>query len=226
MAISFIRTLILYALVIFALRVMGKRQVGELQPSELVVAIMISDLATIPMSDTAIPLASGVIPILTLIAAEIALSLCSLKSLTLRRILTGSPAVIIKNGNICREEMRKNRYNLEDLAEALRMKDFYDVSDVDTAILETNGTLSIIPKSEKSPLKAEDLNISKTQETLPVVLIADGKVYKNHMIKSGVDENRLRKILKDRKVKNIEDVFLLTIGSDNKITLQTKEKDD
>lgn len=224
-AISFIRTLILYALVIFALRIMGKRQVGELQPSELVVAIMISDLAAIPMSDTAIPLASGVIPILTLISAEIVLSLCSLKSRLLRRVLTGSPAVIIKNGTICREEMQKNRYNLEDLAEALRMKDVFDTDDVYMAILETNGSLSVIPKADKRSLTAQDFNLPHNQETLPYVIIADGKLYKEHMQEAGVDKGWLNKQLKSKNVNDINDVFLLTVDDNKKVTLQMKNKE-
>lgn len=218
LAISFMRTIIAYILVIFALRIMGKRQVGELQPSELVVAIMISDLATIPMSDPALPLLGGIVPILTLIAAEIFASVVSLKYPKVRRMLSGSPSVIIKNGEIRINEMRKNRYNLEDLAEALRGKDVFDVGDVHMAILETNGSLSVIPKSHKKPPTAEDLDLQIKQSTLPHVIIADGILYPEHMQEAGLNGIWLKKVLKENGVANPEEVFLLTADGDKKIT--------
>lgn len=224
-AISFVRTVISYVLVVFALRIMGKRQVGELQPSELVVAIMISDLATIPMSDPALPLTSGIVPILTLIAAEISASLLSLKFPKIRKALTGAPAVIIKKGVICREEMRKNRYNLEDLAEALRMKDYFDVDDVYMAILETNGSLSVIPKAGKHPPTADDLRVKTSQQTLPHVIIADGKKYPEHMQEAGVNDGWLKKQLEQHNVSDCNEVFLLTVDGDKNVTLQMKNKE-
>lgn len=224
MAISFIRTIIAYILVIFALRIMGKRQVGELQPSELVVAIMISDLATIPMSDPALPLLGGIVPILTLITAEVIASVVSLKSPTIRRILSGSPSVIIKNGEIQIDEMRKNRYNLEDLAEALRGKDVFDVGDVYVAVLETNGSLSVIPKADKRVPTAEDMELPDKQATLPHVIIADGKVYPEHMKEAGVDEGWLSKVLKENGTGNAKNVFLLSVDGDKKVTFCKGEK--
>lgn len=129
---------------------MGKRQIGEMQPSELVVAIMISDLATIPMQETGIPLFSGIIPIFTLIVMEILLSHFSLKSKKFRRILTGKPSVIIHNGKLLKEEMKKIRFNTDDLNEQLRIQGYTGIKDIHFAILETNGQLSIIPKSSTS----------------------------------------------------------------------------
>ncbi len=222
MGISFVKTIIAYILVVFALRVMGKRQVGELQPSELVVAIMISDLATIPMSEAALPLSSGVVPILTLIAAEIAASIVSLKSPKIRKLLTGAPSVIIKKGTICREEMRKNRYNLEDLAEALRGKDIFDVEDVYMAILETNGSLSVIPKADKRQPTASELGLPHTQTFLPHVIVADGKLYETHMKEAGVDKNWLAGQLKENKIRSVKDVFLLTVDENKKVTIKRK----
>lgn len=222
MIISFVRTLILYALVISAMRIMGKRQVGELQPGELVVAIMISDLGAIPLGDTSLPLGSGVVPILTLVGAELVLSLISLKSDKMRRLLTGAPSVLIRNGVIQAEEMRKNRYNLEDLAEGLRAKDCYDVADVHTAILETNGTLSIILKGDKRPIKAEDINLPFSQETLPFVLIADGKIYPSHLNEAGVSRRWLENTISKHGGKSAEDVFLLTLCN-GKVFVQLKE---
>lgn len=146
MAISFIRTVILYLLVVVGLRIMGKRQIGEMQPSELVVAIMISDLASIPMQEVGTPLFVGAIPIFTLIIMEILLSQLSLKHKKFRRLLTGKPNVVVHNGKILEEEMKKVRFNMDDLNEQLRIQGYTGVEDINFAILETNGQLSIIPK--------------------------------------------------------------------------------
>ena len=165
MAISFIRTVILYLLVITGLRIMGKRQIGEMQPSELVVAIMISDLAAIPMQEVGIPLMSGIIPIFTLIVMEILLSQLSLKSKKFRRIMTGKPNVVIHNGKILKDEMKKMRFNMDDLNEQLRIQGYTGISDINFAILETNGQLSIIPKPKKNQATVEDVeNITGSKE--------------------------------------------------------------
>ncbi len=165
MAISFIRTIILYLLVITGLRIMGKRQIGEMQPSELVVAIMISDLATIPMQDVGIPLFSGIIPIFTLIVMEILLSQLSLKNKKFRRIMTGKPNVVIHNGKILKSEMKKIRFNMDDLNEQLRIQGYTGIKDINFAILETNGQLSIIPKPKNKQATVEDVeNVLENKE--------------------------------------------------------------
>lgn len=152
-----LRTIILYLLVVIGLRVMGKRQIGEMQPSELVVAIMISDLASIPMQEIGIPLLSGIIPIFTLIIMEITLSQISLKSRKFRHILSGKPSVIIHNGKILKGEMKKLRFNNDDLKEQLRIQGYTKISDIHFAILETNGQLSIILKPQKQPCTISDI---------------------------------------------------------------------
>lgn len=157
MAISFIRTVILYIFVVIGLRTMGKRQIGEMQPSELVVAIMISDLATIPMQETGIPIFSGIIPIFTLIVMEILLSQFSLKNKGFRRLMSGKPNVIIHNGKILKEEMKKLRFNMDDLNEQLRIQGYTGIKDINFAILETNGQLSIIPKPKNRQASVEDV---------------------------------------------------------------------
>lgn len=164
MTTTFLRTIILYLLVVTGLRMMGKRQVGEMQPSELVVAIMISDLASIPMQDVGIPLLSGVIPIFTLIIVEIALSQISLKNRKFRKLLTGKPSVIIHNGKILRDEMKKLRFNHDDLKEQLRIQGYVRIDDINFAILETNGQLSIIPKPQKQQSTVEDVKKATTKK--------------------------------------------------------------
>ena len=224
MAISFVRTVILYILVVFALRVMGKRQIGELQPSELVVAIMISDLATTPVSDINIPLMAGIIPILTLLVFEVILSFTTLKSEGFRNLLSGKPAVIIKNGVISQRELKKMRFSIEDLLEQLRLKDIFSISDVYMAILETNGELTVVEKSSKKTVTAEDLNLTVKQEKIPLVIISDGKLRKEHLKESGFDKKWVLDTIREYNIDKIEDVFIFSIDDDDKYTLQIKSK--
>ena len=201
---------------------MGKRQIGELQPSELVVAIMISDLATVPVSDIAIPLLSGVIPIMTLIIFEVTISFLTLKSEKARNIITGKPTYLIKDGIIAEKQMRNMRYNIEDLLEELRLKDCPNVADVHTAILETNGELSVVLKSDKRSVTPNDLKIKPNQESVPLVLISDGKIRFEHLRDLNKDIKWLEKKLADRNIKSTKDVFLFSIDSDGIITMQMK----
>lgn len=202
---------------------MGKRQIGELQPSELVVAIMISDLATVPVSDIAIPLLSGVIPIMTLIIFEVTISFLTLKSEKARNIITGKPTYLIKDGIIAEKQMRNMRYNIEDLLEELRLKDCPNVADVHTAILETNGELSVVLKSDKRSVTPTDLKIKPNQESIPLVLISDGKIRFEHLRELNKDIKWLEKKLADRNIKSTKDVFLFSIDSDGIITIQMKD---
>jgi uncharacterized membrane protein YcaP (DUF421 family) len=155
----FIRTLILYIVVIIAMRIMGKRQIGQLQPFELAVAIMISDLASVPMQNTGIPLINGIIPILTMLAAQILISFIALKSTKARNIICGRPSILISAGKINEKVFRNELYTLNDLLEQLRNKDIYNIADVEYAILESNGQLSVIPKGSKRNVTPKDLNI-------------------------------------------------------------------
>ena len=210
MLISFIRRLILYILIIIALRVMGKRQIGEMQPSELVVAILISDLASVPMSEPGIPLVYGIIPIFTLVIAEMALSFVCLKSEKIRSIISGRPSVIMADGVIDESEMRKLRFNLSDLTEELRLQGYLDISQIDTAILETNGNITLIPKSEFKTPDCGDLKLKVPQDKLPYVLISEGKLNENNLKKSGFSIKWLMGQIKKNNGKTIDDVFFMT----------------
>lgn len=180
MIISFVRTIILYVLVIAVMRVMGKRQIGELQPFELVIAIMISELAAVPMQETGIPLIAGIIPIITLLIIQVTFSHISMKSEPARKLLCGTPSIVVANGEIVEQELKRLRYNINDLLEQLREKNYPSVSDVEFAILETSGKLSVIPKSQKRALTPADLQLETQYEGLPLTLIADGIInYKN-----------------------------------------------
>lgn len=219
----FYRTLILYLIVIAALRIMGKRQLGELQPSELVVAIMISDLAAIPIEDGEKSIWMGMVPILTLVAAEILLSILEIKSEAFRTIITGRPSVIIRNGKLQIKVLKKLRLSLDDVLEQLRLMGYSQITEVDTAMLETNGQISVIPVEKDRPLTCEDLNINVPQTHLPHTLIADGKVRQSGLIAAKMSRDKFDKLLKKHKIESPKEVFYMNITDDGKVFLQKKE---
>lgn len=220
----FTRTLILYALVVIVMRIMGKRQIGQLQPFELVVAIMISELAAVPMQNTGIPLVNGIIPILTLLMAQIAISFVSMKSTKARSVICGKPSVLIENGKIVEDEIRKEMYTISDLMEQLRIKNVPNIADVEFAILETNGQLSVIPKSQRRPVTPEDINAATEYEGLPLTLIIDGEVNGLNLAKVGLDENWLRSELGKFGVCNLNDVLFASLDTSGNLYFQEKSR--
>ena len=223
MAILFFRTIIVYALVIFSLSIMGKRQVGELQPSELVVAIMISDLATMPMSNASTPLLYGIVPIFTLVICEVFLSFVSLKSEKVRVYLSGKPQVLVKDGVIQRKELLHARVNTDDLLEELRKSGYFSLSDVDTVILETGGCISVIPSADAQPLTAGNMNIKVNQSIIPFVFIADGSLRNNELKRANKNIRWLESYLKKNGIASVKEVFMLSQDGDGNIFLQKKD---
>lgn len=224
MVIAFFRTILLYLLIIVGIRLMGKRQVGELEPSELVLALIIADLAAVPMQDYGIPLLSGVIPILTLLCIGLIMSVLNLKSLRFRVLVCGRPSIIVRNGVLLREEMEKNRFTIDELMEDLRLKGYADLSAIKYAILETNGQLSVLPYAAEQPVTAAQMGRAPNDAGLPVVLINDGRVLSNNLTVRGLDQAWLERTLKERHVKRPGDVFLLTVDEQDKLYLITKEE--
>ncbi|HQE65325.1 MAG TPA: DUF421 domain-containing protein [Bacillota bacterium] len=222
MLIIFVRTLILYILIIIVLRLMGKRQIGQLQPSELVVALIIADLAAVPMSEVGIPLINGIIPIITLFIMEELLSYLSLKSERARGLISGKPSILIERGIIMEKELQQLRYNLNDLLEQLRLKNFSNVEDVNYAILETSGQLSVIPKEEKNPVTLKDMNIKTQIQHLPVTVIIDGRIISDNLYKIGLSNNWLANELKKYKIKSARDVFFAYLNPEKKLIYQLK----
>jgi len=220
--IIFVRTLILYILIIIVLRLMGKRQIGQLQPSELVVALIIADLAAVPMSEVGIPLINGIIPIITLFIMEELLSYLSLKSERARGLISGKPSILIERGIIMEKELQQLRYNLNDLLEQLRLKNFSNVEDVNYAILETSGQLSVIPKEEKNPVTLKDMNIKTQIQHLPVTVIIDGRIISDNLYKIGLSNNWLANELKKNKIKSARDVFFAYLNPEKKLIYQLK----
>lgn len=223
MLVVFTRTLILFLLVVITMRIMGKRQIGELQPFELAVAILISELAAVPMQNTGIPLVNGIIPILTLLVAQMSLSFISLKSTKARGIICGRPSILIENGKIKEKELRKEMYTLNDLLEQLRINNTPNIADVEFAILETNGQLSIIPKSQKRPVIAEDLNIPTNYDGLPLDLIVDGNVNYENLKKARLNQIWLEDELKKFGVDKLKDVLFASLDSQGKLYYQLKD---
>ena len=223
MSIVVIRTLILYTLVIVALRLMGKREIGQLQPFELVVIIMISELAAIPSENVGIPLLSGIIPILVLLLTSLTLAWISLKSEKARAIICGTPSILIQRGKILEDELKKNRYNLTDLLEELRIKNIPNIADVEFAVLETNGQLSVFPKSQKRPTIPEDFHITTKYEGLPLTLIMDGNLNHKNLQQGNRDLNWLKEELKKQSIDKIENVLLASLDSSGTLYAQAKQ---
>lgn len=215
------RTVLVYFLVLVIIRLMGKRELGQLSPFDFVVAIIIAELATIPMEATGIPVWRSIIPLLTLGLLEILMSYATLFSRTLRCIVCGSPQVIIKDNRLLRNEMRKARYNIDDLLGQLREKGIVEVSDVESAILETSGKLSVILKSQHRTVTPADLGISTPYEGLPTVLVMDGTVMKQNLKEINLDENWLVGMLKEHG-QSPKKVLLATLGTDGRLFINEK----
>ncbi len=223
MVIAFLRTIILYAFIIIGIRLMGKRQVGELEPSELVLALLIADLAAVPMQDFGIPLLTGLIPILTLLCLTMALSVLTMRSVRFRAALCGRPSVIVENGKLRQNEMKKNRFTLDELMEELRMQGITDLSTVKYAILETNGQLSVLPYAAQQPVTAQQMGLTPQEPGLPMVIINDGRLITRSLHSRGLNEEWLEKQLRQHHVKGTQDVFLLTVDEENRVYLSKKE---
>ncbi len=222
MILVIIRTLILYGTTVVFLRIMGKRQIGQLQPYELVVIIMISELAAIPMQNTGIPILNGLIPIFILFTSEVTLSYIALKSERARGVICGRPSILIEKSRIMEEELRRIRYNINDLLEQLRLKDVTNITDVEYAILETSGQLSVILKSEKRPVQPQDLNIAPPYEGLPTTLVMDGHLMHENLQKANIDLNWLLTELSKSGVKSFEELLFASLDSQGKIFYQRK----
>lgn len=190
------------------MRLMGKRQMGELQPFELVITIMISELAAVPMQNTGVPLINGIIPILTLLFLQTLITFGSLKSDFIKRLVCGSPTILIAKGRILEDALRKTQYSLNDLMEQLRIKGFFNIHDIEYAILETDGDISVIPKSQKRYVTPADLGIPTKYEGIPVSVIVDGKIKEESLKYANLTLEQVLAEIKKRGIDNVQDVFL------------------
>ena len=222
MILSYFRTVVLYLVLIAVIRLMGKRQIGQMEPSEFVVTMLVANLASIPMQEAAIPLYSGLVPILTVLGLELVLSGASLRSIRLRKLLCGKPVILIENGKILQGNLRKTRVTLDELSGHLREKDVLDISQVQYAILETNGNLSVFPYPAHRPASAKDAGIHPKRQYLPVTVISDGKLLHENLRKLGKDEAWVHRVLAERKA-TVASTWLLTSDDADRITWYEKE---
>ena len=185
MLISFLRTLILYILLILTVRLMGKRQIGEMEPAEFVVTMLIANLAAIPMQDGAIPLFSGLVPILVILGVELVLAAATMRSIKLRQLFCGKPVILMENGKILEKNLKKTRVNLDELTMHLREKDIFDLTTVKYAILETNGQLSTLLYAKETPAPAKEAGVKVKDTELPVTLVSGGRLLERNLVLSG-----------------------------------------
>ena len=222
MILVFLRTIILYLVLIAAMRCLGKRQIGQLEPSEFVLAMLIADLASVPMQNSGIPLLTGLVPIATVLGLELTLSGLTMISVKFRRALCGKPVILIENGKILQEHMRQARITLDELTSHLRQKDVLDICSVQFAILETDGNLSVFPYPKDLPATAKDAGIRASKQYVPLTIIEDGFLSRDNLRKAGKDHRWLEKVLREHQTTR-QETFLLTIDGAGHINWVSKE---
>lgn len=213
MFVVLIRTLVLYTLLVVGIRLLGKRQLGELEPSELTLALIIADLASVPMQDNGIPLLAGVIPIVVLLSIASILSVLSTKSIRFRTLLGGRPSVVVRQGQVVEQALRENRLTLDELMEELRILGYPYLEDIHTAVLEANGQLSVLPYAAQQPATAQQVGKTPQDRGLPLVVISDGRLLSQDLRGRGYSDQWLAQQLQARGLHSHKQVFLLTVDN-------------
>lgn len=222
MILSYLRAAFLYLVLILAVRLMGKRQIGQMEASEFVVTMLVANLAAIPMQDGAIPLYSGLVPILTVLGMELVLSGLIMHSVVLRKFFCGKPVILINNGKIIQENLRRTRITLDELTGHLREKDVLDIRTVQYAILETDGNLSVFPFPKERPASAKDAGIQASRQYLPITLVEDGYLSKENLQKAGKDETWVKTVLQQHNT-DVQSTLLLTVDEGDHVVWLGKE---
>ena len=216
----FFRAILLYSFSVFAMRIMGKRQIGQLQPYELVCAILIADLVAEPMSGAETPLLYGIIPVLALVLMHSVFGLLGMKSPAFRRLLNGNARVLIRDGSIQYHELRQVCMPVSDLMETVRAAGYLNISDVQTAVLETNGVLSVFPKASARPASTREAGVTAAEESIPHVLISDGEYREDEMRRAGISREALDRFLKSQKIGPRDRVLLCSLDSKDMMFIQ------
>lgn len=232
----FVRAVLVYTIVLIVFRLMGKRQLGQMQPFELVLTLIIADLATIPMAESSVPILHGVIPLLTLVTVHYFLTIITKKSDVLNRFISGKPIIVINPKGVDYNAIKSLNISVDDLFEAIRGNGFFSLDEIQYAIVETNGTINALSKNDFSPVTLGNLkeisngnsfklkNISEIDApTIPITLIAEGKINKNNLKAASLEETDIKKILEKTKTKNIKNVLILTIDGNGKVYFQAKK---
>lgn len=223
MIIAVIRTIILYLLIILGIRLLGKRQIGELEPSELVLSLIIADLAAVPMQDFGIPLLMGLIPILTLLCLSAILSGLTVRSIRFRALLCSRPSIVVRDGKVLSKELNKNRFTVDELMEELRMAGITDLSSVKYAVLETTGRISVLPYVQDQPVTPRAMGLKPREGGLPITIISDGRVLRRNLRARNLSQSWLDQELASRGMKSPREVFLLTVDEGGKVYFSPKE---
>ena len=219
-----VRAIIVYLLVLLVFRLMGKRQIGEMQPFELVLTLVIADLATIPMAESAIPTLDGVVPLITLVVVHFALSFISKKSQGFRRVLNGKPVIIINPNGIDFDAIETLNMTVDDIFEAIRSAGYFKLEEIQYAIMETNGVVNVLPKSQFSPVTNGDMKIDSEKSTIPYTIISEGKVLDENLELLKYTKKDLDKLLNIKQVKAVENIGVFTIDKNGNCYLQEKNK--
>ncbi len=223
MAVVLIRACFLYILITFSLRLMGKHQLGELQPSELVVTILISNIAAIPVEDSSVPMIMGVVPILTLVCLDVIVSAIMLKFPKFRRMIIGSPRVIMSEGVIMQKEMKRLRYTVDDLVEAMREEQIFDINEIYYAIVETNGKIHFLKKKDFQSAEKADVGCGGSSSDPPAVIIRDGREDEEQMKRMGLGMGWLKELLRQQEL-SVKDVFLMTADKNGRHTIIKRQR--
>ena len=217
-----IRAIVIYLIVLVILRIMGKRQIAEMQPYELVATLIIADLACIPMTEITVPLLHGIVPLLALTTIHFFICILSVKSIKLRRLINGSPIIVIDNNGIRYKDLRALNMTLNDLYEGLRVAGYFSLEDIAYAVVETNGSLSVLPKTSSQPPTADDMKVKTDPAVINLMLINDGKVVKENLEHFGLNEEFLKQSIGKFKITNIKDVMIYTLNNSGDVYLQEK----
>lgn len=214
------RAVIIYAVVLCLYRLMGKRQLGEMQPFELVLTLIIADLATIPMAEVSVPVLHGIVPLLTLVVMHYFLTIFSKLSSKFSSFLSGKPVIVINPEGIDYKALKNLDISVDDVFEAIRGCGYFKIEQIQYAIMETNGKMSVLPKSSFAPVTVQDLNLQVEKSTIPITIISEGKINKDNLKNAKIDEMKVQEILKKAGVKKVKDVLLMTIDKAGTIYLQ------
>ena len=218
-----LRAIIIYILVLFVYRLMGKRQIGQMQPFELVLTLIIADLATLPMAELSIPVLHGIVPLLTLVVAHYALTLISKASVKFRNLISGKPVIVINPDGVDEKALRSLNITIDDLFEAIRGAGYFNLDEVEYAIMETNGTINVLPKANFAPIVNQDLNIKLKNPSIPVTIVSDGTIMHNNLKLINLDKAFIENIMKKEKIKKLSNIVVMTINND-KVYIKEKNK--
>lgn len=217
-----IRVILIYVAVLVFLRIMGKRQIGEMQPYEVVITLIIADLATIPMTEQNIPLLNGIVPLAVLVILHFLITFTSRKCIFIRKLFSGNPVVVISPNGIEYDNLKKLNMDIDDLQESIRLCNYYSFDQVQYAIIETNGKMSVIPTADAAPATAQDVKANNPDPLVPSIIVSDGKIIKEKMQEQKLDKEFIEKVMKHFKIKKLKDIIVLSIDDNNRVYLQTQ----